>query len=608
MTLMDPTVDAALAPGRKTTDPSAACGGLSPLGNALLVVAGVAFLMRAFVAGPGGGFAPLLLGLVLLGTVLFRQSRRIRDLERRVSHREQQLGVVGDVVSVLSGSPDVGQTLETALRQIRTGMEADAAVTWLPGTPGDTTLRRTMECGLDSHELCDSLLEAVREEMVFADAGPRSHRFRRADGGDAHCLSVRVGRRADDLGFLSVLRCDLPFDDQDGVVLSAVGNDLAATLHHARLVSDAERRADLDPVTGLYNHRYAFERLYLEVEQLTRTRTPVSVLMLDLDNFKLFNDTYGHPAGDAMLRKTAQVLRRCFRDTDIVARYGGDEFLVILPGASLEQAVAGARRVQERFANEHFSEGVASHVPVYVSCGVANCPGDANEVLDLVSVADANLYAAKSQGRGKITARTLDVMDDRLLAVEGFDLLRSLVIAVDNKDRYTRRHSEEVTAYALQIAHELGLDDELCRSIHLCGLLHDLGKIGIPDRILRKPGRLTPEETRVMNQHPVIGALIVGSLPGRPEVIQGVRGHHERYDGTGYPDGLAGESIPLIARVLAVADVYSAMTTHRPYRKALPRAQALAQIERNRGTHFDPEIADVFLRLMKTDECPSSPQ
>lgn len=600
MTLMDSPADAVLAPRQGSAELPAPSNAPGYLVGVALAAAGGVLVVRAFTAGEASGLGQVILGLVLILGALARQALRIRDLERRVIHREQQLGVVGNVVSVLSGSPDVGHTLEAALWQIRTGMEADAAVAWLPVAAGDTTLRRAMESGLDSQEDCGLLLDAVREEMVFADAGPRSHRFRGGDGGDAHCLSVRVGRRDDALGFLSVLRCDRPFDDQDGVVLSAVGNDLAATLHHARLVSDAERRADRDPVTGLFNHRYAFERLYREVERLGKTRTPVSVLMLDLDNFKLFNDTYGHPAGDAMLRKTAGVLRRCFRDSDIVARYGGDEFLVILPGASLEQAVAGARRVQERFANEHFSEGAAAQVPVYVSCGVANCPGDATEVLELVSVADANLYAAKSQGRGNITARTLDVMDDRLLAVEGFDLLRSLVIAVDNKDRYTRRHSEEVTAYALQIADELELDEEMRRSIHLCGLLHDLGKIGIPDRILRKPGRLTPEETDVMNQHPVIGALIVGSLPGREEVVQGVRHHHERYDGTGYPDGLAGESIPLIARLLSVADVYSAMTTHRPYRKALTRAQALAEIERNRGTQFDPEIAGIFLRLMAT--------
>lgn len=542
-------------------------------------------------------------GLAILLALIVRQALRVRDLEARVCHREQQLGVVGEVVSVLSGSPSVEHTLDAAVRRIRVGMETDAVVAWLPANDEDRGLTRMGECGLADDATSAMLLDTVQKAMVFAGSGACQHRFEPngPTGRGAHCLSVRVGRRTDDLGYLTVLRWGSPFDVQDGAVLAAIGNDLAATLHHSQLVFDAERRADRDPLTGLFNHRYAYERLYQEAERQAEARTPVSVLMLDLDNFKLFNDTYGHPAGDALLRRTAGVLRRCFRDGDVVARYGGDEFIVILPGATLEQAVEVARRLQDRFADEYYHEGEGARVPVYVSCGVANAPVDAAGVLDLVAIADANLYEAKAEGRGKITARTLDVMDDRLLAVAGFDLLRSMVIAVDNKDRYTRRHSEEVTAYSLQIAAKLGLDEELCRAIHISGLLHDLGKIGIPDRILRKPGRLTAEETQVMNQHPEIGAMIVSSLPGMELIAGGVRSHHERYDGTGYPDRLAGEQIPLVARVLAVADVYSAMTTHRPYRKALTREEALAQIAKNIGSQFDPLVAGAFLELQRGD-------
>jgi HD-GYP domain-containing protein (c-di-GMP phosphodiesterase class II) len=169
---------------------------------------------------------------------------------------------------------------------------------------------------------------------------------------------------------------------------------------------------------------------------------------------------------------------------------------------------------------------------------------------------------------------------------------------VDKRDRYTRRHSEDVTEYSLMIAEELGLSEDTTRTLRLAGLLHDLGKIGIPDAILRKPGRLTDEEHEVMKQHPVLGWLIVSAIPNLSETLPAIRHHHERYDGRGYPDGLAGEEIPLLGRLMAVADAFSAMTTDRPYRKGMPYADAVSELRRGRGTQWDPEYVDAFLRAL----------
>ena len=180
-----------------------------------------------------------------------------------------------------------------------------------------------------------------------------------------------------------------------------------------------------------------------------------------------------------------------------------------------------------------------------------------------------------------------------------FSILDAMVTAVDNKDSYTRRHSEDVTEYALWIAEELGVSTETQRVIRTGGLLHDVGKITVPDEILRKPGRLTPEEFEIMQRHPRMGALIVGAIPGMESILDAVRSHHERWDGKGYPDGTAGEETPLLGRLLAVADAFSAMTTDRPYRKGLEWEFALHEIKANIGTQFDPEMAEAFLRAAR---------
>jgi len=546
------------------------------------------------------------MGIALMFAVFVRQTGLILDLDRHAASRARQLSVMGDVVSALSSTEDVQSTLKHTLERLATGLGADAAGVWLPAQDGTDELVLAEETGLPDHDFCTYLLQEVRASMAEIEGGAWHHRLRMPKGtprrAPAYCLTVKLGRRAEDFGYLTVLRWKGPFEAPDGNVLSTIATDLAGTIRSVRLIAEAQRLADCDPVTNLYNHRYLFQRLYSEVERHAAQGRPLSVLMLDLDNFKLYNDTYGHLAGDEVLRKAANVLKRFFRDTDIVARYGGDEFMVILPNASLENAVRCARRLQCRFSDEDFGGPGRQNVPIYVSCGLASFPQDGTEVLELVAIADANLYAAKTQGKGKINARTVDVLESSIPQSEGMDLLRSLVIAVDNKDRYTRRHSEEVTAYALLIGQAMGLSEVMQRSIHICGMLHDLGKIGVPDRILRKPGQLEPEEVTVMNQHPVIGALIVGSIPEMEDVVPGVRHHHERFDGLGYPDRLAGRDIPLIARILAVADVFSAMTTHRPYRKALTHAQALRQIEEGLGTQFDPEIASHFIRIIREQD------
>jgi putative nucleotidyltransferase with HDIG domain len=235
-------------------------------------------------------------------------------------------------------------------------------------------------------------------------------------------------------------------------------------------------------------------------------------------------------------------------------------------------------------------------VPVTLSCGLATYPADSTNRHELMTIADANLYRAKNSEAGVQNTSAEQRANRALRTDDTFSLFDALVTSVDNKDRYTRQHSEDVAEYSVWIAEEMNLSEETMRVIRVGALLHDVGKIGVPDEILRKPGRLTDEEFVVMQRHPVLGAMLVGAVPGMEAILDVVRSHHERWDGKGYPDNLAGEDIPLLGRITAVADAVSAMTTTRPYRKEMDWKVAMDQVKAGSGTQFDPAAASAFLR------------
>ena len=240
------------------------------------------------------------------------------------------------------------------------------------------------------------------------------------------------------------------------------------------------------------------------------------------------------PSGDDVLRLVAAALRECCRTGDVLARFGGDEFALLLPGTPRDRAMRLAERLQISLdAKGYKPVGGDCTIPLSVSVGLAMLPEDGWDRLQVLEAADARLLRAKTGGGGEKAEQLRASLTSR---VEGFSMLDALVTAVDNKDRYTRRHSEDVMAYSLQIARELGLDEKTQQTVVTAALLHDVGKIGVPDRILRKPGRLTDEEFDAIRQHPVMGAIIVGAVPGLEDTLDAIRHHHERWDG----DGLSG--------------------------------------------------------------------
>ncbi len=361
------------------------------------------------------------------------------------------------------------------------------------------------------------------------------------------------------------------------------------------LLAEAVERAEQDSLTGLWNHRGFQARFKSESERARREGSRLALFLMDVDNFKFFNDVYGHAVGDEVLQRIAQALQDCCRSEDTLARYGGDEFVLLAAISEDGEAQALAERLRSVLAELGYRPpGYDTTIPIGASLGLAIFPEEADTRLKLLEMADAHLRRAKA-GEGSRAALIESIRERFTGSQVGFPMLNALVNAVDNKDRYTRRHSEDVTVYSLQIARELGLDEGMHQTIAVAALLHDVGKIGIPDDILRKPGRLSEADFEAIREHPVMGAVIVGAVPGFEETLDAVRHHHERWDGGGYPDGLHGEAAPWMARLLAVADAYSAMTTDRPYRKGMEPAVALGILKDGAGTQWDPEYVRAFL-------------
>jgi diguanylate cyclase (GGDEF)-like protein/putative nucleotidyltransferase with HDIG domain len=357
---------------------------------------------------------------------------------------------------------------------------------------------------------------------------------------------------------------------------------------HAQLI-EATRR---DALTEMLNHGAVVGLLADEVEAARATGGSIGVALVDIDNFRLLNDTHGHEAGDEVLMRVAALVAR--QDAPAhVARYGPDEFLLVHPGAGSAEVSEVIERLRRDVAELTLQFGESEGLPVSASVGICAYPDHAASVTELLSVATVAVGEAKASGGDRV--RVARTGEEHGVVPGSFDVLHGLVLAVDTKDRYTKRHSEDVARYAVFLAQRLGLDEEMLRTVQVAGLLHDIGKIGIPDGILRKPSKLTADEYGAFNQHVLLGEAIVRDMPEAELVRAGIRYHHERWDGRGYVDGLEGEAIPLVARIISVADTFSAMTTTRPYRKALPVDEAVRRLRDAAGSQLQPELVAAFI-------------
>lgn len=363
---------------------------------------------------------------------------------------------------------------------------------------------------------------------------------------------------------------------------------------HAQLV-EAER---LDPLTGLLNHGAVVGLLVDRLEEVRAANGRLGLALIDVDNFRLLNDTHGHEAGDEVLVRVGDLVDGESGEGSYVARYGPDEFLLVVTDAGVDDMRAAAERVRGALTDITFQFGESEPLPISVSAGICLYPEHADSVTELLTAGALAVREAKASGGDGV--RVARVADDARGTPGSFDVLQGLVIAVDTKDRYTKRHSEDVARYAVFLAKRVGIDADQLQTIHVAGLLHDVGKIGIPDTLLRKPSKLTAQEFDIFKQHVALGDAIVRDIPNVDLVRSGIRHHHERWDGRGYLDGLEGEGIPLMARILAVADAFSAMTTTRPYRRALPLEEALKRLGDAAGTQLQEDLVSAFIQGIET--------
>ena len=533
--------------------------------------------------------------------------KRTDELQRR----HQQLSLLHRAVSALSQTLSTHGVL-TLSRKLVSECQGSQHVTVWEVQDGEARRwasnphRRSENPGvIPSRASAERVKLTVRQDtpLIIPESGDGAARGADRSGDGGGRLYLSLGRKGPARHVLEVELVKTPALTADDIALIyGLSMEIGIALERAQQYEQAREQADRDFVTGLYAHRALQGELERAVRASSRRGEPLAIVATDIDNFKLFNDTYGHSSGDQVLKMIAEQLARLCQDGCLAARFGSDDFMVILPKANREAAFDFARSVQGWLAEKDFQVRGGERIPISVSCGVAIFPEDGQKRHELLAVADANLYESKGLG-GKIVGRSESQKEKAELRKLGtFGMLESLVTSVDNKDHYTKAHSENVTEYAVMLAQELGYSEQVQKTLRIAGLIHDAGKICIPDRVLRKPGPLTPGEYEIVKHHVVIAEHLLVDLPNVDQVRDAALNHHERFDGTGYPKALKGERIPLLGRIMAIADAFSAMILDRPYRKGRTTTEALAELERCAGTQLDPELVEAFARAVKRQE------
>lgn len=547
---------------------------------------------------------------LLVWILLDRARRRVSGTLGEMAHSQS---VLREVTAQVAAEGDLGAVFATVARAAAEVLGVEGGVvTHFEQRHGEPLGSwHANGSGADDEERRLDLWGATATALVSQTGEPASVRYADVTG-DPDVDALRARGYASDIGVPVLLGRDLW-----GAVAAVSTHDVLPEDAYARLrhladlvalsLQNAEERQRLaeraatDPLTGLGNHRVFQERLREEVGRAARHGRGLALVLLDLDHFKEINDTHGHQVGDGVLVEVARRLFEQVRGSELISRIGGEEFAWLLPEADGLDAWQAAERARRAIAESPFS-GVGH---VTLSAGVCDVHEAGGNAGDLFRFADGALYWAKLQGRNATYRYTPEVVaelsaqerTERLARTQALTALHALARAVDARDRSARRHSERVADVATLVATEMGWSRPRVDALRQAALMHDVGKLGVPDGILLKPGPLDPDECELIKGHAVHGAEIVAGVL-EPEQVGWVRHHHERWDGTGYPDGLAGESIPDGARILAVAEAWDAMISVRPYSPGVSPENALDECRRQAGKQFAANVVDALARLV----------
>ncbi len=480
------------------------------------------------------------------------------------------------------------------------------------------------------------------ERALVQNAPPGSLSGILPDSRAVLCIPITYGETL--LGVLNVeSRGENTFSPQDVLILNTLADLLATALHNAFVFQKLQQQSITDGLTGIKTRRFFWEALSAEWKRASRSGRPFSVVLIDLDKFKEVNDTLGHFEGDLVLARVGRLLEQKSRQSNVVARYGGDEFIILMPETGAEQAQVLAERLRQWLATDPM---LGEH-HVTGSFGVASFPMHGFSIEDIIRVADAGMYVSKRSG-GNLVSTAQEFAEGQDFAqqrqqisayIEGFlqrehtgpeqleeltstlfklcggeeecnvavlkEAIESLSRAAESRELQTAGHGDLVARYTGVVARALGLSPEETADLVYAARVHDVGKIFVPEGILNKPGPLSEKELIELRMHAHVGAEIVGIIPHSAMMREAVEHHHQRFDGSGYPDGLKGEQIPLWARIIGLADSYANMVTEESFSSARTPEQAFDELSQMSGTRFDGMLVRLLLRGLKSERTPS---
>ncbi|MFA5375679.1 MAG: PAS domain S-box protein [Dehalococcoidia bacterium] len=535
----------------------------------------------------------------------------VRDITERkraeeaLKQRNRELATLNSIAEAVSHPIGLNKVLKTALDSLLETMHFAYGSIWLldkgsselhlATARGDKELQITLADMSNALKTGESSIAAYHPEGAHA----KSHKTQPgSSGGKKSTVGIPLKSRGEMLGLLGIV-CDSQSLSKDEMrLLETIGDQIAVAIENAQLVEKLNKRSITDELTGLYNRRHFYEVIENEMNRTRRYGRCISMAMIDLDGFKKYNDKFGHASGDVILTDFAKALKEGLRRTDTAFRYGGDEFIVILPSTNAERAKEVIERIRKRWLKKLAAQIPDTENVLGFSAGIAQFPENAETVDGLVFLTDTALYYAKRGGKQRVMlisdmgTSSLDVISSPTL-----DQIYALAATVDTRDPYTYGHSKRVAAIAESLGKAIGLHGEELSGLVAAAFLHDIGKVGVADVILTKPGKPEKEEWEAIKKHCAEGAKIIQHVKELAPLAPYIMHHHEWYDGSGYPDKLKGHKIPLCARIISVADAYDTMTAKRPYREAISPQEALKEMERCSGTQFDPKLIEAFRRI-----------